>query len=117
VDTELRVLDAARMIVDDVNALLHAPRSRCIHADQLRKSAESIAANIREGYGHESGADRNRFLRYARASAEETDEHLRSNFAANRVAAAPYWRIHNRIAVVVRMLKRLGVPAADSLRQ
>jgi hypothetical protein len=39
-----------------------------------------------------------------RGSAEETDEHLRSNFADGRVPTVSYRRLHNRLSLVVKML-------------
>ena len=107
VANKLRVLDAARMAVDDVIAFLDTSRRRMPNDTQLRNSAGSITANIREAYGRRKGAERNQFFRFARGSAEETDEHLRTNFASNRVPAVRYWRIHNRLVVVCRMLTKL----------
>ena len=99
-----RVLEAARAVADEVNKLLGNGNLRLIHRAQLRDSAQSIAANIREGMGRKPGPHRHRSYRDARGSAEETDEHLRANFADRRIAGAAYRRIHNRIAVVVKML-------------
>ncbi len=44
---------------------------------QIIRSADSIAANIAEGYGRYSPADRKNFYRYARGSFEETKAWLR----------------------------------------
>jgi four helix bundle protein len=101
---DLRVLDAGRMVVDDINRLLkhHLP-----NATQLRDAAESITANIQEGFGRNAGPDRNQFLRFARASAEETNERLRARFAAEDIAATAYWPLHNRLVAIVRMLTNL----------
>jgi four helix bundle protein len=90
----LRVLGAARMVVDDINQLLK--RRRLPNAVQLRGAAESITANIQEGFGRDEGPDRNQFLRFARASAEETNERLRARFAARDVPAKVYWSLHHR---------------------
>jgi four helix bundle protein len=103
----LRVLDAARSVVDAVHAqVIESPR-RFLHEDQLLASAESIVANIREGYGRREGPERNSFFRYARASAEETDEHLRTNHRQGILEAPKFWPLHNRLAVIVRMLTAL----------
>jgi len=74
---------------------------------QLRDAAESIVANIGEGFGRADGPDRIHFLRIARGSAEETNERLRILFAAQRIEAVGYWRIHHRLVAVVRMLTSL----------
>jgi four helix bundle protein len=105
--SKFRVLDAARNVVDEVNRLIITSRRRLINEDQLRKSAGSITANIREAYGRRKGPERNQYLRVARSSSDETDEHLRGNFAVDLLAAPLYWRLHNRLAVVSKMLTRL----------
>jgi four helix bundle protein len=102
-----RVLDAARAVVDDVNQLLDGSARRLFYVDQLRESAGSITANIREGFGRRKGPERNQFFRFARASAEETDEHIRGNFAADRLPPKLYWRFHHRLLVIVKMLNAL----------
>jgi len=45
-------------------------------ADQVIRSASSVAANLGEGHGR-SGRDRMQFWRIAYASAKEVDSHLR----------------------------------------
>ena len=107
VDAELRVLDAARAVVDEVNALIARSRPKLLNETQLREAAASIPSNIREGYGRRRGPERNQFFRFARGSAEETDERLRANFAAKRVHAKLFWRFHNRLTVITRMLNAL----------
>jgi four helix bundle protein len=100
----LRVLDAARMVVDDINHLL---KSRLSNAKQVREAAESITASIQEGFGRDAGPDRNQFLRFARASAEETNDRLRARFAAEDIPAKVYWPLHHRLVAIVRMLTNL----------
>lgn len=102
-----RVLEAARAVADEVNALLGDRRLRLIHRAQLRDAAQSIPANIREGMGRKPGPDRNQAYRIARGSAEEADEHLRANFAQGQIPTAAYRRIHNRIALVVSILNAI----------
>ena len=99
-----RVLEAARLVADEVNKLLGNRKLRLIHRGQLRDSAQSVPANIREGMGRKPGPHRNQAYRDARGSAEEADEHLRANFADGRLPPAEYWRLHNRIALIVKML-------------
>jgi four helix bundle protein len=81
-----------------------------IYRGQLRRSAGSTPANIREAMGRSSVLDKNTFYGYARGSAEETDEHLEANFSDGHIAASVYWRLHNRSLVVVKMLDSLIKP-------
>ena len=53
--------------------------------DQLMSAAESVAANIAEGYGRRGGREFARFLRIAAASAAETESHLRVAEACGRL--------------------------------
>lgn len=101
-----RLMDAARWVRDEVNDLIDASPRRLLH-HELREAAESIPANIREAYGRREGPERDQFLRYARASAEETDEHLRGNYASRRLSPKRYWRLHNRLTVIVRIITTL----------
>jgi four helix bundle protein len=107
---QFRVLDAARAVADETNKLLATRRLRLIHRRQLRDAAQSIPANVREGMGRTPGSHRNQAYRHARGSAEETDEHLRANFADGRLPPSEFWRLHNRIAVVVKMLTSIVDP-------
>jgi four helix bundle protein len=102
-----RALEAARVFTDEINKLLGNRKLRLMHRGQLREAAQSVAANIREGMGRKPGPHRTQAYRDARGSAEETDEHLRANFANGRLPPAEFWRIHNRIAVVVKILTRI----------
>ena len=107
----LRVLDAAQMVVDEINKLLK--RRRLPNSGQLREAAESIPANIQEAFGRDAGKERNQFLRYARGSAEETNDRLRSRWAAREIPAGVYWPLHHRLVTIVRMLTNL-MPGADT---
>jgi four helix bundle protein len=57
-------------------------------ADQMLRAAESIPANIAEGYGRGLGRDFARFLRVAGASAAELESHLRVASVTGRAPAA-----------------------------
>jgi four helix bundle protein len=102
-----RVLEAARVVTDEINTLLGNRKLRLIHRGQLRDAAQSVPANIREGMGRKPGPHRTQAYRDARGSAEETDEHLRANLADGRLPFAEFRRIHNRIALVVKILSRI----------
>jgi four helix bundle protein len=102
-----RLLEIARAVADEINGLLGNRKLRLIHRGQLRDSAQSIAANVREGMGRKPGPHRNQSYRDARGSAEETDEHLRANFADGRVPVAAYRRLHNRLALIVDIVNTI----------
>ena len=102
-----RLLELAQQVSDEIMELLQSSRPRLLHHFQLEDSAESVPANIRDGYGRPEGRDRDRFLRYSRSSADETKEHLRSNFAAKRLPASTYWRLHNRLNVIRKMINSI----------
>jgi hypothetical protein len=53
------------------------------------------------------GANRNRFLGYARASAGETDERLLSNRNVRAISDEFYWRNHHRLIVIIRIIDQL----------
>ena len=104
----LNVLDAAEQAARQVNAIIdRSKRPRLLHIKQLRDSAQSVVANIAEGFGRGTGRDRDRPLQIARGESEETIRHLNANFQANRIAASDYWPLHNRYVVVVKMLNSL----------
>ena len=79
-----------------------------MHVWQIRDSVQSIGANIAEGFGRGSGADRARLLRIARGEAEESIRHLGANLRAKRITPEDYWPIHNLLVVIVKMLNSLA---------
>ena len=97
----------ARLVVNEIHRLLDRSPPRLVNQDQLRECSSSITANIREAYGRPKGPDRNRFLRYAKSSAEESDERLRTNFANGRLPAKTYWQLRDRLVVISRMIDAL----------
>ena len=102
----LDALHAAELVAFDVNEIIDTT-PHLLDVDQLRRSAQSIGSNIREGFGRGPGKDRAHYLRMSRGSAEETIGHLRSNFRADRIPEKTYWRQHNRIATITKMLNSL----------
>lgn len=100
-------MDAARLVADEVQQLIERSRPPLIHQKQLSEAAQSIPANVREAYGRREGRERNQYFRVARSSTEETDEHLRANYAARRIPAKVFWALHNRLTVILKMLNRL----------
>jgi len=109
---DLAVLDAADQLADDVNRLIDESPRQVIHTTQLRKSAQSISANISEGFGRGPGAERSHALRIARGQAEETIRHLRANLEASRIEKPVFWRLQNRLVTIIKMLTALLKRAA-----
>jgi four helix bundle protein len=86
---------------DDVRRL---QQDRCAWAlaDQLQRSAGSIAANVAEGYGRGSGRDRAHFLEIALGSAREARGWY---FLARRSLGAE--RVAERVAVLTEVVRLL----------
>jgi four helix bundle protein len=55
---------------------------------QMIRSADSIAANIAEGYGRYTPLDRKRFYLFARGSFEETKTWLRKAYRRKRLTSS-----------------------------
>ncbi len=64
-----------------------APKAQHTIGYQVIRSADSISANIAEGYGRFTPADRKRFYHFSRGSFEETKTWLRK--ALRRKVIAP----------------------------
>ena len=103
----LAVLDAAEQIVVEIERLVTARGSRLLFKAQLLKSAGAMNANLGEGFGRRTKPDRNNSLSVARGEAEETIRHLRPNKIASRIDERAYWRLHNRLVAVTRMITSL----------
>ncbi len=102
---DLNVLDASERAADKLNKLIESSSGRrLLHVDQMRRSVQSVAANIAEAFGRGTERDRARLLRIARGEAEESIRHLSANFRAKRLAPEAYWSIHNLLVVIVKML-------------
>jgi four helix bundle protein len=105
---DLNVLDASERAADKLNELIESPSGRrLLHVNQMKRSVQSVAANIAEGFGRGTEQDRARLLRIARGEAEETIQHLSANFRAKRLAPEAYWSIQNLLVVIVKMLNSL----------
>ena len=104
---DLAVLDVAEQVAAEVIRLADSPARRLLYRAQLRDSAQSVSANIGEGFGRGTKADRNRTLLIARAEAEETIRHLSANLKAKRIDENVYWRLRNRLVTIVKMLNSL----------
>ena len=69
---------------------------------QIIRSADSIAANISEGYGRYSSADRKKFYLYARGSFEETKWWLRKSIRRKIIVS------EKEIAQIKKLVDELG---------
>ena len=74
--TNLIVWKEAAALAAAVNQAAETMRGPRWAKDQLLRAVESIAANIAEGYGRGLTRDCIRFFSIARASANETENHL-----------------------------------------
>src|SRR5688500_8075321 len=101
------LIAVAEVVVDEINGLLASSRPRVLYRRQLEESAGSITSNIREGLGRREGPERNQFYRHARGSAEETDDRLTRNFVAKRLKPTTYWRLHNRLVLIIKTIDKL----------
>lgn len=87
--TELIVWQLARELADRVTVLASGAslRREFDLVRQLKSSANSVCANIAEGFGRFAPADFARFLRIARGSALELQEHLHQLQVQQMIAA------------------------------
>ena len=69
---------------------------------QMIRSSDSIAANIAEGYGRHSSADRKKFYYYSRGSFEETKSWLRKAIRRNVITST------DRIEQYKNIIDKLG---------
>ena len=73
-------------------------------SDQLRRSAQSIPANIAEGYGRFYFQESVRFCYIARGSLEETFSHLTLAHKLDYLDNATYKQLNNQIIELRRMI-------------
>jgi len=71
---------------------------------QIRRSCESIPANIAEGCGRSGGAEFNRFLQIAMGSASELEYHLLLSHDLHLLNGLQYKRLSSEVTEVKRML-------------
>jgi four helix bundle protein len=94
---------------DAVTLAMRVPAPLKSIADQVIRSASSVAANLAEGHGR-SGRDRLHFWRIAYASAKEVDSHLRllaNAGAINGMKAKPALQTFDEVrAMTWRLLNR-----------
>lgn len=74
---------------------------------QLRRSAESISANIAEGFGRRTSKDKSRFYDISGGSAFETKSHLIYGVRVKYFQEIEYLEIKNIIDEVIHELNKI----------
>jgi four helix bundle protein len=103
----LRVIDAAEDFAVDVTKWLRVSGRRCLHAEQLRRSADAVSSNLIEGYGFGPGPNRNRVFRIGKSECEEALGWLRKSQQLDEIAPKDFHRLTNRGVIIVRMINAL----------
>jgi four helix bundle protein len=103
----LRVIDAAEDFAVDVSQCFSGRRRSKLHADQVRRAAASVCANLIEGFGRGPGPDRIRLYRIARASCEEALGWIRLSYRISELPSRDFFRLTNRGVVISRMINHL----------
>lgn len=75
---------------------------------QLRRSAQSISANIAEGFGRRTTKDKSRFYDISRGSAFETKSHLIYGIKVNYFSENQYLEIEKLINEVIHELNKIN---------
>lgn len=98
-----RSLEFARLVCKDILPQLPAQEKWAL-ADQLRRSVQSIPANIAEGYGRFYFQESVRFCYIARGSLEETFSHLTLAHRLQYLPELLYKSLNAEIQELRRML-------------
>jgi four helix bundle protein len=87
---KLEVYNLAEQLADQVWDVVQPwqPFARCTVGGQLVRAADSVGANIAEGYGRGSYQDNRRFVKIARGSLYETRHWLRRAFTRHLLSEA-----------------------------
>jgi four helix bundle protein len=98
-----RSLGLAKLICKDVLILLPSQEKWAL-ANQLRRSVQSVPANIAEGYGRYYFQESVRFCYIARGSLEETFSHLTLAYKLDYLPEETYQSLTSEIQELRRML-------------
>ena len=102
-DVYQRAIDFFAFVIE----LNPPPRGHADLADQLRRAARSIPANIAEGAGRSTRADGARFYAIARGSAMECAAHLDCYRRLDGIDDAGYTRAFELLEAIVAMLTKM----------
>jgi four helix bundle protein len=98
-----RSVEFAKLICEDV--LIQLPsQEKWALANQLRRSVQSVPANIAEGYGRYYFQESVRFCYIARGSLEETFSHLTLAYKLDYLPEETYQNLTSEIQELRRML-------------
>ena len=113
--TDLLVWQEAVALAGDMARLARVLRGAASWsaAEQIIRAAESVPANIAEGYGRGLGKDFVRFLRVAAASAAELESHLRVAEVTGRVPPARVTPLIARTRRIRAMIRGLSNSVAS----
>ena len=98
-----KAIDLVQLVYKDIIPLL-PPDERWSLAQQIRRSAQSIPANIAEGYGRYYYQDNVRFCYIARGSLEETYSHIRVAIRLGYITASSVNNVHKAIDELKKIL-------------
>src|SRR3979490_2506649 len=105
---DLRVYQKSLSFGEEILQLTRTPpKGNAAIADQLRRAARSISANLAEGSGRWHLKDRKQFFWVARASANECVAHLRFAVAEAVIEPKNYPRLRNDLEVIAKMITAL----------
>ena len=105
----LRALEAAQLLSDGVLAAVKKfpANDPAGIRKQLSESANSVAANIAEGFGRGTKREKTHYLRIARGSLEETQNPLKVSWKAGYLDSKSFYRLWNLAVALGRMLAGL----------
>ena len=105
----LHALEVAHLIIEEIHDAIKVfptPDFSGLRY-QLAKAANSVAANIAEGFGRDTDNERKNKLRMSRGELEETQSHLKVAGRLKYMKEAQFYRIWNLTVVLQRMLVKL----------
>lgn len=118
--TEMPVWNTAmELAVDVFNLTLNLPKSEDYALkSQIRRSAESVSANIAEAFGRFHQKDKINFYHFAKGSALETKSHLIYGMKVQYFHSEDYEKLSSKIENLVfhlnKIIKTLSSPKPQS---
>ena len=101
------MIDAAEQFVVDINRMLKSQPKPLTYAEQIKRAAGSIGANLVEGFGRGPGADRMNRYRMAKGECEEVLSWLRDSYRLGEIRAKDFFAQSNRGIVISKMISSL----------